>query len=592
MLFCARSALDKLRSPARLLGVALLATGCASARDAYVILSGGGTPLSNNYSQFLQARGMSADLQRSRPADSVWIFFGAGNRPGEPARLADVHRQVKEGRLLRDTWLPGALPRNRPATKAEFLRALREEILPCVRDGGTLYLFIGDHGARTTTEPNESVITLWQMVKRNGTDGGWNTDAAEALRVSELRAALVAGLGRGRVIFCMTQCYSGGFQDLGVPKVIDPPPNWFRTLPTWAARLEAPPLPALAGFTSVDGNSMAAGCDPDPDPDRWSGYERFFPEALLGIDLFDGRKTGPRQSSYAAAHEAAVMVDQTIDTPRSSSEQYLERWAVLIERLAAEPTLTRAARSQVEIYRHAVNHGLAIASDPEFAAMRDRFARFVTRMCEQNQSAASLLQSGTQADLERAIASRTRTGRTAAPDGTRLWNEVLRPAWKHAVKAGQVTELSGPALAFENYLLAREDKGQDLMARKSGQNPMLNDLYWESGYAVPARLDAGKAEAVTRWGAARAGKIVEWARNSGDPSLHAAAERLAPAWLSLSADDLGPARTLRREIAAGRTLFYRRVLAAWAFLLAMSEQPALARLQEYIELERAPLPLR
>ena len=46
-----------------------------------------------------------------------------------------------------------------------------------------------------------------------------------------------------------------------------------------------------------------------------------------------------------------------------------------------------------------------------------------------------------------------------------------------------------------------------------------------------------------------------------------------------------------KETAAERALFYRRVLAAWEFLLAVNERPALTRLRELTELERTPLPL-
>jgi hypothetical protein len=71
----------------------------AAARDAYVLLSGGGTPLTNNYSQYLQAKAMAAHLQRTYPPDSVWVFFGVGNREGEPALLGDVHKHGQGGRL-------------------------------------------------------------------------------------------------------------------------------------------------------------------------------------------------------------------------------------------------------------------------------------------------------------------------------------------------------------------------------------------------------------------------------------------------------------------------------------------------------------
>ena len=573
---------------AGLMAMALWAVAGASAKDAFVVLSGGGTPLSNNYSQYLQAKAMSADLQRNRPADAVWIFFGAGNRPGEPVALADVHRQVKDGGVLRDTWLPGALPHNRRASKEEFLRALREEILPRVHDGGTLYLFVGDHGERAKAEPRESVITMWRMVNRDGTKLGWNTDPAEELRVSELRAALAAGLGQGRVVFCMTQCYSGDFHFLGAPKVIAPNPGWFRVVPSWAVARDTPALPAVAGFTSVDENSIAAGCDPDPDPDQWAGYERFLPEALLGTDLFDGRKTGAAQPSYAAAHEAAVLADQTIDRPRSTSEQYLERWARLIEKLAAEPGLTPAAKTQVELYQQGVTGGLAEAKDPEFVAERARISRFLAAMDEQNPAMADILQSGSTIELERAVLAEVHAPHRTSGDGHRLWKEVLRPAWKRAVEAGRVKEPAGAALAFERYLLAQEDKGREMIFKDGWRDPILNDLYWRSGYAFPSELDATKAEAITRWGAERRGKIVAWARTSPDRSVQAAAAKLAVEWLDQNA--VPPDRTLSRRTAAERTLFYRRVLAAWAFLINLKEATALAQLHRYIELERTPLP--
>ncbi len=49
---------------------------------------------------------------------------------------------------------------------------------------------------------------------------------------------------------------------------------------------------SVAGFTATDEPSLAAGCDPDPDPDRWAGYERYIPENLLAVDLFTGESTG------------------------------------------------------------------------------------------------------------------------------------------------------------------------------------------------------------------------------------------------------------------------------------------------------------
>ncbi|MBL9199215.1 MAG: hypothetical protein JNL39_01860, partial [Opitutaceae bacterium] len=104
-------------------------------RNAYVLLSGGGTPLSNHYSQFLQARAVADHLIRTCPPGSVWIFFGVGNRPDAPPVLADVHRETRRDGHPLPAWEPGILPATRPAPRDSFLRALRDEIRPGVRDG-------------------------------------------------------------------------------------------------------------------------------------------------------------------------------------------------------------------------------------------------------------------------------------------------------------------------------------------------------------------------------------------------------------------------------------------------------------------------
>ena len=145
----------------------------ASSRDAFVLISGGGSPLTNQFSQYLQARAIAADFQRRAAPGRAWVIFGAGNRTGEAPVFGDVQQQIKRGGLLIDHWVPGPLQDNRPAKREAILRALREEVLPVVRDGGTLYLFIGDHGTESRGENPESIITLWQM-ERSAT-GGWSS---------------------------------------------------------------------------------------------------------------------------------------------------------------------------------------------------------------------------------------------------------------------------------------------------------------------------------------------------------------------------------------------------------------------------------
>lgn len=584
-----------------------------AARDAYVLISGGGTPLNNNYSQYLQAQAIAAFFEQNYPADRTWVFFGVGNRPGEPVKIADIRRQYKQDGLVLESWLPGPLNANRPATRDSILTALREEILPTVADGGTLYLFVGDHGELSKDEVKESTITLWQLKQDpNRAGSGWFTDNNEVLGVAELQEVLRAGLGKGRVVFCMTQCHSGGFHFLGLPRKMTPNTNWFTTVPLWAIPDETAPLPRVAGYTATDEASLAAGCDPDPDPDRWAGYERFLPENLLGLDLFTREPAGVRRDSFAAAHEEAVLVNRTIDKPRSSSEQYLEQWADLIETLlAGEDEVTPEIREHLAAYQRAVDTGEVTAADAGLRERAAQFARFITRLTEQNGRVKELLLTGTRADLEKTMGpAATRPGipgasnrRAPREDLQKAWNEVLRPAWKAAVLEGEITDLPEAAINFEKRLLEQEDRGRQLMIYRGWQNPLLNEIFWQSTYAFPDRFDATRAEAVTRWGAERRSHILAWGEQSNDAAVRGAAATLAATFARRPVPPPAPAittpeatttnvslRPLSPRTAAERTLFYRRVLAAWAFLIATGEQPALDELHALIALERTPLP--
>jgi hypothetical protein len=561
-----------------------------------VLLSGGGTPLTNNYSQYLQARAIAAFFERECPPERTWVFFGAGNREGSPPVLADARREIKKEDVLIQSWLPGVLARNRPATKESFLQALREEILPLVREGGTLYLFVGDHGeVAGTGEAKESAITMWQLKPRRRRGSGWMTDDTEILRVGELREVLAAGLGDGRVVFGMTQCHGGGFHELGVAREMVPPSTWFSGAPpVWAVGSPGGLRLRIAGFTATDAASPAAGCDADPDPERWAGYERFLPESLLGIDLMSGQAKGRLADSFATAHEFATLVDHTIDKPRATSEYYLEAWARLIEtRLATTLQVTSATQNAVAGFQRAVDRGTVSAANEKLRERQVLFARFTQRLAEQVPAEKELLLTGSRQQLEAAIRGRGersqggRTGRRGAmSELRRAWTDTLRPAWKSAVLDGQVNGLSGEAIEFEKRLLKIEDGGRDfLLPRGGNSDALLEEIYWASSYAEPATLDRAKAEAVARWGAERRRRIISWAKTSADVQVRAAAEKIGPG----PAFSEEPVRPLSRKTAAERVLFYRRVLAAWEFLIVMQAEPELAEVEMLIELERLPV---
>lgn len=638
-------------SPLLRSGILLLVLACAPllpARDAFVMLSGGVSPWANNYSQYLQARAVVTWLEQNYPRDSVWAFFGAGNVAGEEPIFCDVRREeVRDGKST-ETWLAGSISCNRPAQRDLFLKVLREEILPTVADGGTLYLFVGDHGSQSRGTNAESVIDMWGLERDEDSDRKWRNIRNTSLRVSDLRQALAQGLGKGRVVFCMTQCHSGGFHHLGVPRTVTPNARWFTTVPAWLTpKTDDTVFARAAGYTATDERSLAAGCQADPDYLRWAGYERYVPQVLFGWDLFELQRNAKGLRSFAEAHEAATLIDQTIDKPYSTSEQYLERWANLIEtRLLRETNnLAPDVKRQLAKYQRTVDGATPKELNLLFRQRQAQFRRFTERLAEQTPTNAKLLLTGTRKELEEAAGlarsprsgSQTRTNTTQtstnrvsarttgsptnttarastnatarvttnAPTETQKQWKIIRPAWTDEVESGRAARVVGAALEFEKFLLREEAKGRDNFSSTSRAR-LREEAFWQAGYSTPRTLDAKTAEAVMRWSTDRRSNITAWARSSPEEEIRAAGEKLvartAPRTNTSSTltnatttvvrtnAPAFAARGISRRIAAERVLFYRRTLAAWEFLLAMNERPALAQVRELTELEHTPLP--
>jgi len=602
----------------------------AQAKDAFVVISGGGNPGSNHYSQYLQARAYVTYLRAHYPHGSIWTFFGAGNQSGRTPVLFDVEQTAKDTKGHDSTtWVAGALPDNRPARHDEIARAFRDEILPTVKDGGTLYLFVGDHGGPSSDSRGESIISLWGWDRDPTVPYGWrNYSDSETLGVAELRRWLSAGLGRGKVVFVMSQCFSGGFHYLGLPRGEAPDPAWFAKPPAWIHAVPQPKdLPLVAGFTATDDQSFASGCTSDVSADKWAGYERYLPENLTGIDLFTLKPgTLPTRPSFYDAHVQAVQADQTIDKPRSTSEQYLADWARTLQRMEQEPTVTAAIKPALADFRQVLDGAALQATDTALQARADEFHRYTEHMIQTNPELKDLAQAP-QAKLESII--RAAQARSAGSRPTRyaqgemseessdqmlyvrLWNRMIEPAWQHALQANELTQLPAPVLAYERDLARLRAAAEDGDEQSNDPASALDaDLlpYYEGGYADPASFDPARAKAVADWENRRYRAILDWAKKSKDEKLRGAATAvlaLVPAHLfdPDAADETpdGPAtapnkhrqpRSLRPtpDIAAARILLYRQVLASWQFLLETGEKPALERLTALTRLERSPLP--
>jgi hypothetical protein len=306
-----------------------------------------------------------------------------------------------------------------------------------------------------------------------------------------------------------------------------------------------------------------------------------------------GRPKGAPAASFALAHEAATLVDQTIDKPRGTSEHYLEAWARVIEtKLATTLAVTADTQRAVAAFQRSVDRGVGDLPDELFRARRDQYARFTQRLAEQVPDAKDLLAAGSRQQLDATGRSRGERGGTrggsrrgATTELRRLWTDTLRPAWKKAVLAESVPGLRGPALQLEKHLLEIEDRGTRDFLLPRGGSALNNEVYWQSGHGESATPDPQKAAAMARWAAERRTKIVAWAQTTGNPAVREAAEKIGPGPVFVPE----PPRPMSRKIAAERVLLYRRVLAAWEFLIAMKAEPELRELRTLIELENTPV---
>jgi hypothetical protein len=616
----------------------LLASPCGAwAKDAFVVISGGGSPLSNHYSQYLQARAYATYLHAHYADDSIWTFFGAGNRSGQAPVLFDVEQTERDIHGSDHTrWIAGALPDNRPARHDDIARAFRDEILPRVKNGGTVYLFVGDHGGPSSDSRGESIISLWSWDRDPSIPFGWRSYGdSQTLGVAELRRWLSAGLGRGRVVFVMSQCYSGGFHYLGLPRVETPDPAWFTSVPEWArsSRPASAELPVAAGYTATDDQSFASGCTSDVSADNWAGYERYMPEQLTGLDMFT-LKTGaaPARSSFHQAHVQAVLADQTIDKPRATSEQYLHDWAQTLSRMQDEPAVAATVKPALAHFRQVMDGAAPQVADAPLQARADEFRQYTERMAQNDPDLKKLIgmpQAVLEAVRQQAKAASSadyRTARTAdeqsdEASGTRalfdrLWTRTIEPAWQKALAAGQLPQLPAPVLAYERDIAHIQAAARMSAQGADGRSPLgMVDAdflpYFESGYGDPASFDAARANVVAQWSDRRYRTILDWAKKSGDPKLSGAAAAMAfllppddadasdasdakaahAALVAPSKPQPPKPRRLDRATAIERILLYRQVLASWQFLLETHEKPALERLAALIAVEQSPLPV-
>lgn len=286
----------------------------------FLVLSGGISPKYNNYSNYRQTIILSEFLIKKGGEESVSIMFGAGNVINGPLHYPDVHKAQKlsDNKIL-DSMVYGALRKNTPATEKNVKKILNDLLNSETND--PLFIFISDHGFPNVDDPHysDNCMALWGYEEETMK----HTPFADiCFSRKEMEKLIREKNTQRRILFVMTQCYSGGFHKMSVKMEAG--------FPTADSN--------ICGFTSSTKDAMASGCSSDADGTDYNGYERYFTEQLTGQNIVTGGKIPDWvDQTISEAHLSASLKDLTIDVPLSTTDYYLKKWSEIIKKQSFIP---------------------------------------------------------------------------------------------------------------------------------------------------------------------------------------------------------------------------------------------------------------
>lgn len=545
-----------------------------------LILSGGGDPVHNNYSQYLQTKALADHLRKRFGKKNVDVFFGAGNSGAKNGKvLPDVNAKItdeKTGRQRVET-VYGAIKHNKPGTKAAVTSYLKNDLPKKVKADDTFFLFVSDHGLPNPGRDDyaDNCIHLWSYdASESPQNPSWQD---MCLSKSELKNMIEKDVPARRTVFAMSQCYSGGFHQMSVEES--------GKYPEADAR--------VCGFTSAPEDLMASGCTDDVQADRYQGYERYFTEELSGRDIVTGKKLrGGRAKTVEEAHARAVLRDATVDVPMSTSDYYLQAWYYALWEGGFKP---RAGKTGTAALRAAADEMTAGAWDEEKLVSRagELGPVVIGRLRVLQERLASLagfhpelkdvLERGSDAELESKSEDLQR--RLDALDdeygalNDRYWRlryEALFKPWFAAVRSGRMKGLSEEELNdFEIPFFGELENGY-------GGDPLTDLGIQQSAIMELSALTAKDPKRAKRFAAyllGRDAKMFAWAMSSGDRRLTDAAARLKGLKSKMEASDQ-PSERLSRQIAhVRRVKEARQQLAAAVILAMMGDEKAIGELK-------------
>lgn len=542
----------------------------AHAIDQFLVISGGNDPTTNHYSQYLQTRSLAEHLRERVPQEQVRVYFGAGNNPDEKPLLADVHRTIQNNGVAVNKMLPGVIKGNTPATKQNILRYFESDEVTQQTAADRLFILVGDHGMPNNTKPtnyDNNCINAWAL---NNQTGQTLSFAESCLSKNDLGRKLSTQVKAATTVFAMSQCFSGGFHQMAVSKTAS---GGYPTVTT----------KGLCGFTAVTDDTYASGCTPDADGPSYQGYERYFTEQLTGKNIVTGALIGAPKNSFQEAHDAATLIDMTIDIPLSTSDYYLWQWSKALERPSFAPRTTRMDGPTAN--RHYQQNWMKPelnSPSPRFASRRD----FVLKMEDAIVAAYSQMNwiRGAEVRDFKIAENNLRTQqRQIGTKAQSLSSEIERirstkffPVWWQAIQSGVPIEGMDPVqLNLEKLLFgALENRSDEIDWQGTLEMQLLMALS-KMSISYPDRADR-----LAHYAAFRDEKMFAWGLLQKNNGLAAVVAELKTKDLQYKAA-VNDIRDLSKQLGLLRRIqIYRSALAAWATVYAMADTAAMSEIAQ------------
>lgn len=560
-----------------ILGFALFATTPFAQADQILVLSGGGGPPSNHYSQYLQTKTLTDNLRTMLPGTEVGVLFGAGNVTGSPAVLADVHRVVRSGGKAREVMESGFIAQNQAATRANVDLYFKSSKVASMGKNETFFLLVSDHGMPFTFPDGTSDMTfsnncidLWSFESDLSTNrmkpGG---PAQRCYSKDNLKQHLTKNIPAKRAVYAMSQCFSGGFHKMSV--------DMTKSYPTADSR--------ICGFTAVTEDTTASGCTPDVDGPGYQGYERSFTEQLTGVDVVSGRRLRPARTSFAEAHEAATIEDLAKDIPLATSDFYLWKWALAIGGktfVPRTPTLNandaRKMLASTQIGKMNLHDLQYRSKESFFEKMQNEFLRLYP---EYSGALTGALEDHRKLEVKLATELEL-IERSFGPVGQELGKNMsgILAGWKKLIASGK------------SSLTPAEAKLELGLFDKIESNYGAGAIDQISLYILSMKTitDPALALAISEYRANRFPYAADWASKSGDRLFVDAAAKVKIHEQQMAEIEQRYTSVQKRHGHVRRLMIYREALGAWNALSRMGDTQALAELTGLLECESTKLP--